>query len=109
MAGIGLYRIEHCRSFPRSGVASGRFRQCSILYRRSSETRRMWSNTGRCIARLSVNPMSGVYPLHLRREIDRRWLRRSEETVSVRARLKVIIDGLREAAVTHEDDEKLRH
>jgi hypothetical protein len=53
--------------------------------------------------------MSAVYPLHLRREIDRRWLLRSDETVSVGARLKVMIDGLREAAATHEDDEKPRH
>ena len=46
--------------------------------------------------------MSAVYPLHLQREIDRRWLQRSEETASVRAGLKVI-DFLREAAVTPED------
>ncbi len=42
MAGMGLYKIEHCPSFPRSGVASGRCQHCSILYRRSSEIRRMW-------------------------------------------------------------------
>src|SRR5947207_15771179 len=46
--------------------------------------------------------MSAIYPLHLQREIDRRWLQRSEETASVRARLKVI-DFLRGAGVTHED------
>lgn len=46
--------------------------------------------------------MPAVYPLHLQREIDRRWLQRSEETASVRAGLKVI-DFLREAAVTHTD------
>ncbi len=57
----------------------------------------------------SVSPMSAVYPLHLRREIDRRWFQRSEQTASVRARLKVMIDGLREAAVTHEQDERPRH
>jgi len=46
--------------------------------------------------------MPAVYPLHLQREIDRRWLQRSEETASVRAGLKVI-DFLKEAAVTHKD------
>jgi hypothetical protein len=46
--------------------------------------------------------MAAVYPLHLQREIDRRWLQRSEETASVRAGLKVI-DFLKEAAVTHKD------
>ncbi len=53
-----------------------------------------------------MSPMSAVYPLHLQREIDRRWLQRSEQTASFRARLKVMIDGLREAAVTHEQDER---
>jgi len=33
--------------------------------------------------------MSAIYPLHLQREIDRRWLQRSEETAPVRARPKV--------------------
>jgi len=47
--------------------------------------------------------MTAVYPLHLQREIDRRWLRRSEETASVRARLKGMTNFLREAAVTPED------
>jgi hypothetical protein len=46
--------------------------------------------------------MFAVYPLHLQREIDRRWLQRSEETASVCARLKVM-DFLREAAVTPKD------
>ena len=50
-----------------------------------------------------MSPMSAVYPLHLQREIDRRWLRRSEETASVRARLKEMRDLLREAAVAPED------
>jgi hypothetical protein len=45
----------------------------------------------------SVGPMSAVYPLHLQREIDRRWLQRLEETTPIRARLKVMIDVLREA------------
>jgi hypothetical protein len=44
--------------------------------------------------------MSAIYPLHLQREIDRRWLQRSEETSSVRA-LKVI-DFFRGDAVTHD-------
>jgi hypothetical protein len=35
--------------------------------------------------------MSAVYALRLQREIDRRWLQRSEETAPVRARLKVMI------------------
>ena len=43
--------------------------------------------------------MSTVYPLQLQREIDRRWLQRSEETASVRA-LKVI-DFFRGDVVTH--------
>jgi hypothetical protein len=43
--------------------------------------------------------MFTVYPLHLQREIDRRWLQRSEETASVRA-LKAI-DFFRGDAVTH--------
>ena len=34
----------------------------------------------------SASPMSAVYPVHLQKEIDRRWLQRSEEAVSVRAR-----------------------
>jgi hypothetical protein len=46
--------------------------------------------------------MSAVYPLHLQREIDRRWLQRSEETAPIRARVKVI-DFLREAAVIPND------
>ena len=46
--------------------------------------------------------MFAVYPLHLQREIDRRWLQRSEETASVRAGRK-LIDFLREAAVTPKD------
>jgi hypothetical protein len=41
---------------------------------------------------------SVVYPLHLPRAIDRQWLQRSEETASVRARVKVT-DFLRGAAV----------
>ena len=45
-----------------------------------------------------MSPMSAVYPLRLQRE--------SEQTASFRARLKVMIDGLREAAVTHEQDER---
>jgi len=53
--------------------------------------------------------MSAVYPLHPQREIDRRWLQRLEETAPIRVRLKVMIDFLREAAVTHEDNEKSRH
>jgi hypothetical protein len=55
-----------------------------------------------------VSPMSAVYPLHLQREIDRRWLQRSEETASIRARLKAMIAVLRDAAVTREDDLKTR-
>jgi hypothetical protein len=51
----------------------------------------------------SVNPMPAIYPLHLQREIDRRWLRRSEETASVRARLKGMSDFLRKAAVAPEN------
>jgi hypothetical protein len=47
--------------------------------------------------------MSAIYPLHLQREIDRRWLRRSEETASARARLKEMSGFLREAAVAPED------
>jgi hypothetical protein len=43
--------------------------------------------------------MPTVYPLHLQREIDRRWLQRSQETASVRA-LKVI-DFFRGSVVTH--------
>src|SRR6266516_1660644 len=34
----------------------------------------------------SASPMSAVYPVHLQKEIDRRWLQRSEEAVSARAR-----------------------
>jgi len=47
--------------------------------------------------------MPAIYPLHLQREIDRRWLRRSEETTSVRARLKGMSDFLRKAAVAPEN------
>jgi hypothetical protein len=47
--------------------------------------------------------MSAVYPLHLQREIDRRWIRRSEGTASVRARLKALSDVSSEAAVASED------
>ena len=50
--------------------------------------------------------MSAIYPLHLQREIDRRWLQLWEQTASIRARLKVMIDVLREAVVTHEQDER---
>jgi hypothetical protein len=50
--------------------------------------------------------MSAVYPLHLQREIDRRWLQRSEQAASIRARLEVMIDALREAAGTHEQGER---
>jgi hypothetical protein len=46
--------------------------------------------------------MSVVYPVHLQREIDRRWLQRSEESASGRMRLEVL-DLLREAAVTPQD------
>jgi hypothetical protein len=46
--------------------------------------------------------MSSVYPLHLQRKIDRRWLQRLEEAASVRSRRKVI-GFLREAAITHKD------
>ncbi len=45
------------------------------------------------------NPMLAVYPLHLQKEIDRRWLLRSEETVCGRARLNGLSHFLREAAV----------
>ena len=55
------------------------------------------------------SPMSAIYPLHLQREIDRRWIQRSEQATSVRARLKAIVDVLREPAVPHHDDEKSRH
>jgi len=44
--------------------------------------------------------MLAVYPLHLQKEIDRRWLLRSEETVCRRARLNGLSHFLREAAVT---------
>jgi len=44
--------------------------------------------------------MFAVYPLHLQKEIDRRWLLRSEETVCGRARLNGLSHFLREAAVT---------
>jgi hypothetical protein len=47
----------------------------------------------------SESPVSTVYPLHVQREIDRRWLQRSEETASVRA-LKVIDFFRGAAAVT---------
>ena len=47
--------------------------------------------------------MPAIYPLHLQREIDRRWLRRSEETTSARARLKGLSDFLRKAAVVPEN------
>jgi hypothetical protein len=47
--------------------------------------------------------MHAIYPLHLQREIDRRWLRRSEETTSVRARLKGMSVLLRKAAVAPEN------
>ncbi len=43
--------------------------------------------------------MSTIYPLHLQREINRRWLQRSEETASVR--VPMVIDFFRGDAVTH--------
>jgi hypothetical protein len=50
-----------------------------------------------------LNRMSANYPLHLQREIDRRWLRRSEETALIRARLRA--NFLRDATVIPKDRE----
>ena len=38
----------------------------------------------------SVKAMPAVYPLHLQREIDRRWFALSEKTASVRAHLRSV-------------------
>jgi hypothetical protein len=40
----------------------------------------------------SVSPVSAVYPLHVQRQIDRRWFQRLEQTASVRMRLKAMLD-----------------
>jgi hypothetical protein len=54
-----------------------------------------------------VSPMSAIYPLHLQREIDRRWFQRSEQATSARAPL-TMVDVLREAAALHHDDKEPR-
>jgi len=49
---------------------------------------------------LAVNPMSAVYPVHLQREIDRRWFHRSGTAPVRAARLKALTDFFGVASVT---------
>jgi hypothetical protein len=49
---------------------------------------------------LAVNPMSAVYPVHLQREIDRRWFHRSGTAPVRAARLKTLTDFFGVASVT---------
>jgi hypothetical protein len=51
----------------------------------------------------SVSPMSAVYPAHLQKEIDRRWLQRSEEAVSVRVRRSAGVSQERSNGVSDVD------
>jgi hypothetical protein len=54
----------------------------------------------RCRVMLAVNPMSAVYPVHLQREIDRRWFHRSGTAPVRAARLKTLTDFFGVASVT---------
>src|SRR6266566_4497325 len=78
----------------------GRKVSCSLLVGNAVPVRRALSQSfwRRSRSRLYVTdrwvPMSAIYPLHLQREIDRRWFQRSEDAAPVRTRLKVVpVDG----------------